>query len=100
MRLRRCGWSTATGPSQAHALAVLCLPGRPHPCRAPGFLWLVNILVAAFEGALPFGPLQVFAPAFRRNARWSVESAVPDVGDESTPYQQVEAFYDFWFKFK
>lgn len=44
--------------------------------------------------------LQVFAPAFRRNARWSVDSKVPDVGDESSGWEEVSAFYDFWYAFK
>lgn len=44
--------------------------------------------------------LQVFAPAFRRNARWSVDPKVPDVGDESTTWSDVDAFYDFWYGFK
>lgn len=43
---------------------------------------------------------QVFAPAFRRNTRWSVAQPVPEVGDESTPYANVDKFYDFWFGFK
>ncbi|KAF5833235.1 hypothetical protein DUNSADRAFT_10516 [Dunaliella salina] len=43
---------------------------------------------------------KVFGPAFRRNARWSVDPKVPDVGDEKTPYDQVEKFYNFWFGFK
>lgn len=43
---------------------------------------------------------QVFGPAFRRNSRWSVDPKVPDVGDEKTPYEQVDKFYDFWFAFK
>ncbi len=42
----------------------------------------------------------MFGPAFRRNARWSVDPKVPDVGDENTPYEQVDRFYNFWFAFK
>lgn len=45
-------------------------------------------------------PLQVFAPAFRRNSRWSVDPKVPDVGDESSSWEDVSAFYDFWYSFK
>jgi hypothetical protein len=44
--------------------------------------------------------LQVFAPAFRRNARWSIDPKVPDVGDESSSWEAVSAFYDFWYGFK
>lgn len=43
---------------------------------------------------------QVFGPAFKRNARWSLNQPVPDFGDDSTTYDDVEAFYDFWFTFK
>jgi DnaJ family protein C protein 2 len=42
----------------------------------------------------------VFAPAFRRNARWSIDPKVPDVGDESSSWEAVSAFYDFWYGFK
>lgn len=42
----------------------------------------------------------MFTPAFRRNARWSVDPKVPDVGDESSTWEEVSAFYDFWYGFK
>jgi hypothetical protein len=42
----------------------------------------------------------VFAPAFRRNARWSVDPAVPDVGEADARWDDVSAFYDFWYSFK
>ncbi|GLC41260.1 hypothetical protein PLESTB_001081800 [Pleodorina starrii] len=44
--------------------------------------------------------LKVFGPAFRRNARWSSVEPVPDVGDDSTPWEDVSKFYDFWYTFK
>ncbi len=45
--------------------------------------------------------VQVFGPAFRRNARWSADKApVPDLGDDSTVWADVDKFYDFWFSFK
>lgn len=44
--------------------------------------------------------LQVFSPAFRRNARWSVAPNVPDLGPPDAPWSEVSAFYDFWFAFK
>ena len=43
---------------------------------------------------------QVFGPAFRRNSRWSVQTPVPEVGEEGTPFEQVDKFYDFWFSFR
>lgn len=42
----------------------------------------------------------MFGPAFKRNARWSVDPKVPDVGDENSSWEQVSAFYDFWYGFK
>ena len=44
--------------------------------------------------------MQVFGPAFRRNARWSVAQPVPEVGDDAAPWDTVERFYDFWFTFR
>lgn len=44
--------------------------------------------------------MQVFGPAFRRNSRWSVQTPVPEVGEESTAFEQVDKFYDFWFSFR
>lgn len=46
---------------------------------------------------------KVFAPAFRRNARWSVDqeqAQALELGDEQTPYEKVEKFYNFWFQFR
>ena len=43
---------------------------------------------------------QVFGPAFRRNARWSVDPKVPDMGGPDEPWSKVSAFYDFWFGFR
>lgn len=45
-------------------------------------------------------PTQVFGPAFRRNARWSVNPGVPDLGGPDAPWAEVSSFYDFWFAFK
>ncbi len=42
----------------------------------------------------------MFAPAFRRNSRWSSVTPVPDVGDDNTPWEEVDAFYVFWFNFR
>jgi len=44
--------------------------------------------------------VQVFGPAFRRNARWSVVTPVPPIGAEDTPWEQVDKMYDFWFQFR
>jgi hypothetical protein len=43
---------------------------------------------------------QVFGPAFRRNTRWSVDKNVPDVGDDTSSWEDVTKFYDFWYTFK
>ncbi|KAG9151809.1 hypothetical protein Leryth_002092 [Lithospermum erythrorhizon] len=43
---------------------------------------------------------KVFGPAFMRNGRWSVTQPIPSFGDDSTPIQQVDQFYNFWYSFK
>eukprot|EP00002_Diphylleia_rotans_P033461 TRINITY_DN7115_c0_g2_i1.p1 TRINITY_DN7115_c0_g2~~TRINITY_DN7115_c0_g2_i1.p1 ORF type:complete len:454 (+),score=142.02 TRINITY_DN7115_c0_g2_i1:617-1978(+) len=43
---------------------------------------------------------KVYSPVFFRNAKWSTEKPVPLLGDDSTPYNKVEAFYNFWMEFK
>jgi len=40
-----------------------------------------------------------FRPVFKRNARWSTRSGVPELGDEETPIEKVKQFYDFWHDF-
>ncbi|KAK9842937.1 hypothetical protein WJX74_004641 [Apatococcus lobatus] len=58
-----------------------------------------------FDDTLPYECqpadfFKVFAPAFRRNSRWSEVQPVPQAGDESTPMREVDKFYNFWFSFK
>ncbi|CAN1825207.1 DnaJ homolog subfamily C member 2 [Linum perenne] len=43
---------------------------------------------------------KVFGPAFVRNGRWSVSQPVPPLGDDGTPFKEVDSFYDFWYTFK
>jgi DnaJ family protein C protein 2 len=43
---------------------------------------------------------ETFAPAVERMARWSARKPVPMLGDENTPYNEVEKFYRFWHQFK
>ncbi|XP_042017299.1 dnaJ homolog subfamily C member 2-like [Salvia splendens] len=43
---------------------------------------------------------KVFGPAFLRNGRWSVNQAVPTLGDDKSPIKEVDSFYDFWYAFK
>ncbi|KAL6989764.1 hypothetical protein U1Q18_015515 [Sarracenia purpurea var. burkii] len=43
---------------------------------------------------------KVFAPAFTRNGRWSVNQPVPSLGDENTALKEVDSFYNFWYGFK
>ncbi|GLT88660.1 hypothetical protein SLE2022_066760 [Rubroshorea leprosula] len=43
---------------------------------------------------------KVFGPAFMRNGRWSVNQPAPSLGDDNTPMENVDNFYDFWYTFK
>lgn len=43
---------------------------------------------------------KVFGPAFMRNGRWSVNLPVPSLGDDKTPLDEVDNFYNFWYSFK
>ncbi|KAF6264387.1 DnaJ-domain-containing protein [Scenedesmus sp. NREL 46B-D3] len=54
--------------------------------------------VDEFDDSLPWTAHQ--PTSSRRNARWSVDPKVPDVGDESSSWEAVSAFYDFWYGFK
>ncbi|KAL8575510.1 hypothetical protein ACOMHN_013061 [Nucella lapillus] len=41
----------------------------------------------------------VFRPVIERNARWSNRKKVPQLGDESTDFDHVNSFYNFWYAF-
>eukprot|EP01122_Echinamoeba_exundans_P018057 TRINITY_DN9973_c0_g1_i1.p1 TRINITY_DN9973_c0_g1~~TRINITY_DN9973_c0_g1_i1.p1 ORF type:complete len:670 (+),score=232.91 TRINITY_DN9973_c0_g1_i1:24-2012(+) len=43
---------------------------------------------------------KIFGATFTRNAKWSEKKNIPSLGDESTPWDKVSDFYDFWFNFK
>ncbi|XP_052279766.1 dnaJ homolog subfamily C member 2-like isoform X16 [Dreissena polymorpha] len=42
---------------------------------------------------------EVFRPVFVENARWSNKKRVPDIGDESSSFEEVNRFYTFWYDF-
>ena len=44
--------------------------------------------------------LEVFAPVFKRNERWSVKKHVPSLGDDHTSYDSLMSFYKFWINFE
>lgn len=41
-----------------------------------------------------------YGPVFKENARFSEKRPVPDLGDDEQSWDEVNAFYDFWFAFK
>lgn len=43
---------------------------------------------------------KTFGPVFEANARWSTKQPVPSLGHENSSYEQVNAFYDFWYNFE
>ncbi|KAG8063974.1 hypothetical protein GUJ93_ZPchr0004g39988 [Zizania palustris] len=43
---------------------------------------------------------KVFGPAFMRNGRWSVSQPIISLGDDATPVEEVDKFYNFWYNFK
>ncbi|KAF6151904.1 hypothetical protein GIB67_010478 [Kingdonia uniflora] len=49
---------------------------------------------------LPQDFFKVFGPAFMRNGRWSASQPVPSLGDDNTPIDDVDIFYDYWYSFK
>ncbi|KAL5013595.1 hypothetical protein ScPMuIL_007865 [Solemya velum] len=42
---------------------------------------------------------EVFRPVFETNSRWSTKKRVPQLGDENTPFSEVNNFYSFWYEF-
>ena len=55
-----------------------------------------RILVALSLQVTPEDFFEVYGETFRRNSRWSTARNVPQLGDWSTPYEEVESFYEFW----
>ncbi|XP_056655489.1 dnaJ homolog subfamily C member 2 isoform X2 [Monodelphis domestica] len=42
---------------------------------------------------------EVFSPVFERNSRWSNQKNVPKFGDMHSSFEDVDAFYSFWYNF-
>uniref|UniRef100_A0A6I8PAH2 DnaJ homolog subfamily C member 2 n=1 Tax=Ornithorhynchus anatinus TaxID=9258 RepID=A0A6I8PAH2_ORNAN len=42
---------------------------------------------------------EVFSPVFERNSRWSSKKNVPKLGDMHSSFEDVDAFYSFWYNF-
>uniref|UniRef100_H2ZV09 DnaJ homolog subfamily C member 2 n=2 Tax=Latimeria chalumnae TaxID=7897 RepID=H2ZV09_LATCH len=42
---------------------------------------------------------ETFSPVFERNARWSNKKNVPKMGDMNSSFEDVDAFYSFWYNF-
>eukprot|EP01083_Nonionella_stella_P017098 47766_1 len=43
---------------------------------------------------------EVFAPVFKRNAKFSMKHPVPELGDDNSSDDHVSHFYDSWFAFR
>lgn len=43
---------------------------------------------------------EIYALVFERFSRWSEIKPCPLLGNSSTPMEDVDAFYDFWFEFR
>jgi DnaJ homolog subfamily C member 2 len=48
----------------------------------------------------PLNFYHMFDPVFKRNGRFAIKKPIPDLGDESTPIEEVLRFYEYWVHFE
>ncbi|XP_044534578.1 dnaJ homolog subfamily C member 2 isoform X3 [Gracilinanus agilis] len=71
----------------------------------PGKRRAFNSIDPTFDNSVPSKNeakdnfFEVFTPVFERNSRWSNQKNVPKLGDMHSSFEDVDAFYSFWYNF-
>ncbi|KAJ9467261.1 Zuotin [Diplonema papillatum] len=114
----------ATDDEVAKAYKKKCLETHPDKLggdetlfkkvQVAGDVLMSPIKRKAYDSSLPFDDTipgvkvaeadfyNLFGPVFERNKMWSVggRKKVPCLGNDSTPMEEVDAFYKFWLSFR